>query len=374
MSKEETDIMAADQTAKRPVVYIVDDEDANLFTLEATLKPEDYELHKFKLGTDMLDWMEAGKVGPDLILLDIMMPGMDGFEVCRRLRAMPEMSRLPIIMVTGLDDVEHRVAGLETGADDYITKPFHPLEARARVRSLLRIKALGDQLQEKNLLLSDEKLHLEELVRERTHELEHITIGVVAALEKANELNDPDTGYHILRVSGYSELLAQKMGLEGERVNKIRRYASLHDVGKVGIPDDLLKKPGPLTSDEFEEMKRHTNLGYELLELARSDPMAMNIALSHHEKFNGKGYPNGLSGEEIPLEARIVALADVFDALTTKRCYKNAYPLDMAREIIEEEKGKHFQPDVVELHLDSWDEVLEIMKRYQDSSIAGIVA
>lgn len=360
--------MALLNPARQPVVYAVDDEDANLYILQATLKPENYEVVTFKSGVEMLADLQKGERTPDLILLDIMMPELDGFEVCRRLRTMPGFSRLPIIMVTGLDDVKHRVAGLEIGADDYLTKPFHPMEARARVKSMLRIKTLGDELEGKNTLLSDEKIHLEQLVRERTAELENLTIGVVAALEKANELNDPDTGNHIMRVSGYSELLARKMGKSPGFVNKIRRYASLHDVGKVGIPDELLKKPGPLTAEEFEEMKRHTILGYELLELARSDPMAKNIALSHHEKFNGRGYPNGLGGEDIPLEARIVALADVFDALVTKRCYKNAYPLDMARQIIAEERERHFDPMVVDAHLDSWDEVVDILHHYSDST------
>lgn len=365
--------MALLDSTRLPVVYAVDDEDANLYILRATLKSENYDVVTFKSGVEMLAQLEDSPRRPDMLLLDIMMPEMDGFEVCRRMRAMPEYSRLPIIMVTGLDDVKHRVEGLEIGADDYLTKPFHPMEARARVKSMLRIKTLGDELEGKNSLLSDEKLHLEQLVRERTVEMENLTIGVVAALEKANELNDPDTGNHIMRVSGYSELLARKLGQGPRFVNKIRRYASLHDVGKVGVPDDLLKKPGPLTPEEFEEMKLHTVLGYELLELARSDPMAKNIALSHHEKFNGKGYPNGLSGQDIPMEARIVAVADVFDALVTKRCYKNAYPLQMARDIIEEERGRHFDPEVVDAHLNSWDEVLGILQQYSDSSMESLL-
>ena len=364
--------MALLDSTRLPVVYAVDDEDANLYILKATLKPQNYDVVTFKSGVEMLADLEESERRPDLLLLDIMMPEMDGFEVCRRLRAMPEYSRLPIIMVTGLDDVKHRVEGLEIGADDYLTKPFHPMEARARVKSMLRIKTLGDQLEGKNTLLSDEKLHLEQLVRERTVEMENLTIGVVAALEKANELNDPDTGNHIMRVSGYSELLARKLGQSPMFVNKSLRYASLHDVGKVGVSDDLLKKPGPLTAEEFEEMKLHTVLGCELLELARSDPMAKNIALSHHEKFNGKGYPNGLSGHDIPMEARIVAVADVFDALVTKRCYKNAYPLQMARDIIEEERGRHFDPEVVDAHINSWDEVLGILQQYTDSSMESL--
>jgi putative two-component system response regulator len=299
-----------------------------------------------------------------------MMPGLSGFDVVREVRRIPRYARLPIVMVTGLDDIQHKVTGLDTGADDYIGKPFHPMEVRARVRSLLRIKLLGDQIESSNLLLSDEKLHLESLVQERTLELENTTLGVVAALEKANELNDTDTGMHLLRVCSYSELIARGAGLPGDAIVRIRRFASLHDVGKVGLPDEVLKKPGPLTQAEFDVMKRHTIMGYEMLTLARSDAMARNIALCHHEKFNGRGYPYGLSGRDIPLEARIVALADVFDALTTRRCYKSAYPLEMARQTIEAERGKHFDPALVDIHLERWDEVCEIIRRYQDTGTA----
>lgn len=351
---------------KTPVVYVADDEETNLYIMKATLKSEKYKVHTFTSGQALLDFLDSGEEPPDIILLDVMMPGLDGFEVCRSIRRIPRYRRLPIIMVTGLDDMPHKVAGLEMGADDYIPKPFHPMEVRARVRSLLRLKFLGDELERTNLFLSDEKAHLEAMVRQRTRELENTTLGVVAALERANQFNDTDTGGHILRVCSYSELLAQGLGLPSHIVNRIRLNASLHDVGKVGLPDYILKKPGPLTKKEFDEMKRHTVMGFEILDLAQADPIAKNIALCHHEKFNGKGYPYGLTGKQIPLEARIVALADVFDALTTRRCYKAAYPLEMARQIIEEERGKHFDPRLVDIHLENWDKVKEIMETYQD--------
>jgi putative two-component system response regulator len=352
---------------QQPVIYIADDEDTNLFIMQATLRSDSYAVHTFKRGQELLDFLESGEHPPDLMLLDVMMPGMDGFELCRRVRKFPQFARLPIVMVTGLDDIQHKVEGLETGADDYIAKPFHPMEVRARVKSLLRLKFVGDELERTNLLLNDEKVHLEEMVRERTKELENTTLGVVAALEKANELNDTDTGMHILRVCSYSELLAQGMNLPGQLVHQIRRYASLHDVGKVGLPDEVLKKPGPLTQAEFEDMKKHTVLGFELLELARSDTMAKNIALCHHEKFNGRGYPYGLSGSKIPIEARIVAIADVMDALTTKRCYKNAYAIDKALKIIEEERNEHFDPHLADIFLENADAVRAILERYQDT-------
>jgi putative two-component system response regulator len=352
---------------EHPVIYIADDEDTNLFIMKATLRSDNYKVHAFKLGQELLDFLDTGEDPPDLLLLDVMMPGLSGFDVCAKVREIPEYERLPVVMVTGLDDIEQKVHGLDKGADDYITKPFHPMEVRARVRNLLRLKFSGDELQHKNLLLADEKVHLEEIVRERTRELENTTLGVVSALEKANALNDSDTGNHILRVCAYSELLARGLELPGDAVNRIRRYASLHDVGKVGLPDEVLKKPGPLSKAEFESMKVHTVMGYELLELARSDRLAKNIALCHHERFNGRGYPNGLSGSAIPLEARIVALADVFDALTTKRVYKNAYPMEMALKMIDEERGEHFDPRLVDIHLGSVPAIEEILHRYEDA-------
>lgn len=356
---------------EHPVVYIADDEETNVFIAKATLRGEEYEVYSFDCGQALLDFLFSGEAPPDLILLDVMMPGLTGYDVCSSVRKSEQYSRVPIIMVTGLDDIEHKVQGLEAGADDYITKPFHPMELRARVANLLRLKFARDELQQTNLLLSDEKAHLEVTVRERTRELENTTIGVVAALEKANALNDSDTGNHLMRVCAYSELLARELGLPKGLVNKIRRYASLHDVGKVGLPDEVLKKPGPLTKAEFEAMKAHTVLGYELLTLARSDDLARNIALCHHEKYDGSGYPNGLKGSAIPLEARIVALADVFDALTTKRVYKNAYSIDMALEMIEADRGRHFDSRLVDIHLSHVPEIKEIMARYEDTPAAG---
>ncbi|NOZ02792.1 MAG: HD domain-containing protein [Deltaproteobacteria bacterium] len=274
----------------------------------------------------------------------------------------------PIILVTGLEDMRDKVRGLEAGADDFLTKPFHPTELRARVRSLMRIKILHDQLELKNRLLKDDKVHLEALVEERTEELEGLTFGIVAALEMANELKDSDTGLHIRRVCAYSHALAIQMGMDALFAGKIRRYASLHDVGKVGIPDAILKKEGMLSDAEFEQMKLHTVFGYELLGIARADDMARNIALCHHERFNGDGYPRGLKGEDIPLEARIVSLADVYDALTTRRCYKDAYSAAEAENTIRVEGGDHFDPDLVKGMFGAIDEFNAIRERYRDPS------
>jgi len=347
------------------LVFLVDDEERNLRLFEMALKTMGFLLMKFPDGQKALDTIMDG-VYPDLILSDVMMPELDGFSLCMRLKADIRTCRIPVVLVTGLDDLDSKVRGLESGADDFLTKPFSPVELRVRVRSLMRIKALSDELEEKNKLLTDEKGVLEQLVVERTQELQSLTIGIVAALEKANALHDSDTGLHILRVCSYTYELAVQLGLDPVLASKLRMLASLHDVGKVGIPDAILKKQGRLTPDEYDQMKQHTVYGFELLGLAKADTMARNIALSHHEKFDGSGYPQGLKGEAIPTESRIVALADVYDAITTKRCYKEAYSSEEAVRIINEESGRHFDPKVVEAMMRALEQFHRIGARYHD--------
>ena len=350
---------------------MVDDEQHNLLLMQHSLKSYGYELKAFQNGQELLDALKCD-VSPDLVLSDVMMPKVTGYEVCRALKANEKTSNIPIVLITGLNDIRDKVKGLEAGADDFLQKPFHPLELRARVRSLLRIKFLNDRLEEQNTLLHDEKLHLESAVRERTAELEDLTIGLVAALEQANKLNDSDTGNHIKRVCLYSELLGRGVGLDLELCNKIGRFASLHDVGKVGIPDSILKKPGKLTPDEWDEMRKHTIYGYDLLKEARADQIAQNIALCHHEKFDGSGYPYGLKGDVIPIEARIVALADVFDALTNKRCYKEAFSNEVAKEMIVETTGTHFDPNIVRVMFDNMSDIEQIQRSHQNQDLAEV--
>lgn len=353
-------------------VFLVDDEEHNLLLFQRSLKPYNYDLRCFRDGQEVLDAL-ATEAPPDLILSDVMMPRVNGYEMCEILKRDPRTAMVPIVLVTGLNEIKDKIHGLEAGADDFIHKPFHPLELRARVKSLLRIKTLNDQLEEQNQYLASEKLHLEGLVRERTAELEDLTIGPVAALEKANKMNDTDTGNHIKRVCNYSELLARGLGLDPQMCNRIGRYASLHDVGKVGISDHILKKPGKLTDDELKEMKRHTIYGYELLAVAGADVIAQNIALCHHEWFDGTGYPYGFAAERIPIEARIVALADVFDALTNKRCYKDAFSYDTARRMIVDERGRHFDPAIVDILLQRESEVHAIQDAFRDLVVSESV-
>jgi len=361
------DATAGSQSAG-PILCLVDDEENNLLLFSRSLKPSDYDVRTFRDGREFLDAVEAGLV-PDLVLSDVMMPRLNGYQLCEALKSRPEFAKIPVVLVTGLHEIKDKVRGLEAGADDFLHKPFHPLELRARVKSLLRIKAQSDQLEHQNRLLADTNLLLEERVRQRTVELEELTIGLTAALERANTMNDEDTGNHIKRVCHFSELFARALGLDADVVVKIGRFASLHDVGKVGIPDSILKKPGSLTPGEWEEMKRHTLYGYELLRVAGTDRIAQNIALCHHEKFDGTGYPYGLKGDQIPIEARIVALADVYDALTNKRCYKDAYTEERADAIIRASAGKHFDPDVVDVLFKHHDEVRAIKEQYRDVEV-----
>ena len=240
---------------------------------------------------------------PDLVLAEVELPPLTGYELCQSIKQDPALKVTPFLLVANsYFDTEAKVKGLATGADDLLYRPVHPMELRARIRSSLRVKAYVQQILE-------DRGRFEELVAERTKEIEQITFGLVAALERANRMNDSDTGIHIKRVSEYSRILGKGLALEPVMVNRIARYASLHDVGKVGLPDSILKKEGALTDDEMEVMRNHTTLGFELLKEARADEMACRIALYHHERFDGEGYPEGLSGYKIPIEARIVAEA-----------------------------------------------------------------
>ncbi|TFG37937.1 MAG: response regulator [Desulfobacterales bacterium] len=328
-------------------ILIVDDIAQNRKLLaEILVQSLECQIRMAANGAAVLDMIEHDL--PDLILLDIMMPGMDGFQVSRLLQDKQKAREIPIIFITAKTDVESKVEAFRNGGVDYVTKPFNKDELLARVKAQLRLKNLQDELRQKNRMLADREEHLSHLVDEKTRTIEKMSLGLVTVLENANLANDDETGNHIRRVSEYATLLADTYGADRDFVKRIRLYASLHDVGKVGIADAILKKPGKYTPEEFEEMKQHVVIGRRMLDNAEIDPMARNIAYFHHEKWDGSGYVNGLSGEAIPLEARIVALADVFDALTTVRIYKEAFPVFEAERIILAEKGRHFDPRVVD--------------------------
>ncbi|MBI3892302.1 MAG: response regulator [Candidatus Wallbacteria bacterium] len=347
-----------------PRVVVVDDDDANRDLLMSLLQPQGYEVFTAGDGREAIGLVRSRR--PDIVLLDLLMPGVSGIEVCETLKQDEHTGQIPIVMLTGLCGSEEKIRSIRAGANDFITKPFIQEELLLRIDSLIRIKRLHDELENKNQALQNQTTHLEHLVRQRTAELEELTLGLVAALERANSLNDTDTGNHIRRVCTYSYILSKGFGMDEEFSRRLERYASLHDVGKVAVPDTILKKPGKLTEAEIEEMKKHTVLGWELLTAAKADQVACNVALFHHEKFDGSGYPKGLAAEEIPVEARIVALADVYDALTTKRCYKEAFSEEQADEIIRRDSGRHFDPGLVEVFFRLRDNFKKVRSVYPD--------
>ncbi len=329
-------------------ILVVDDIEENRKLIKDVIrKYTNYNPILVEDGTYLIkNFEEIFKEKIDLILLDIMMPEINGYETAQFLKENNRTKDIPIIFITALSDVKNKVDAFEIGGVDYITKPFNKSEMIARINNHISLKNMRD--------------NLEELVNEKTQKIETLTMSIVSALEMANFYNDNDTGKHIKRVSKYSAILAKGYGESLEFIRKIELYASLHDIGKVGVADDILKKNGKFTSEEFEKMKEHVEIGSRILNSTEIDIMAKNIARYHHEKWDGSGYLEGLKEKEIPLEARIVALADVYDALTTKRVYKPAFSQEEAEKIIVEQKGKHFEPKLVELFFKLKPEILKI--------------
>jgi len=350
----------------KPVILVVDDQFQNIELLEAYLAPQGYDIFKAANGKEALELLASNPI--DLILLDVMMPGMDGFEVARKVRQDSTHKLLPIILVTALQDTEDRVKGIEAGCDDFLSKPFDQDELLARVHSLLKVKAYND-------LLANYRTELEAEVAQRTAELKHAFERIKAAsmetilrLSIAAEFKDVGTGEHIKRMSYYAAAIARQMGLDENTVEGILYAAPMHDIGKVGIPDRILTEPGKLDPDEWEIMKQHPLIGAKIL--AGSDvefiQLAETIAHYHQEKWDGSGYPEHIKGTEIPLTCRIVSIADVFDALTSKRPYKEPFTIEASFDIIREGRGSHFDPDVVDAFFAIQDEILAIKSQHMD--------
>lgn len=357
----------------RPLILAVDDTPENLALIVELLR-EHYRLRVATNGMDALR-LAAGSPRPDLILLDVMMPGMDGFEVCERLQADPATAGIPVIFLTALTSVEDERHGLQVGAVDYVTKPISPPILEARVKTHLRLKASADFLRDKADFLESE-------VARRTREIctiQDVTIQVMASLA---ETRDNETGHHIRRTQHYVRVLAEALAghprfreaLTPEAIELLFKSAPLHDIGKVGIPDHILLKPGRLDADEWAIMKTHAVIGRDAIEPAeqalgiRVDFLryAKEIAYGHHEKWDGSGYPQGLAGDAIPVSARLMALADVYDALISKRVYKAPMPHAVAAGLIVEGRGSHFDPDVVDAFLLRQAEFERIAVRYAD--------
>jgi len=325
-------------------IMVVDDQKTNLKLLNRLLTKVGYK--EILLVEDPLRVCELyEEFHPDLLILDIKMKPVDGYKVMEDLnKIIPSASYFPILVLTGDVSSDARLKSLWLGAKDFLTKPFDSTEILLRIRNLLETRFLHMQLKHQNEML-------EKRVMERTYELEESHLEILVRLARAAEYRDDDTGEHTWRVGRISALIAQDMGLADKKVKLILHAARLHDVGKIAIPDGILLKPARLTSEEFETMKTHTTLGAEILSGGSSPllQMAETIALTHHEKWNGTGYPRGLMGELIPVEGRIVSVADVFDALTHDRPYKTAWPVEKAMDEIEAQTGKQFDPDVVEV-------------------------
>ncbi len=350
----------------RPKILVVDDENRNLRLMEAILIPLGYEVILARDGIEAL--ASVGKVPPDVILLDVMMPRMDGFEAARRLKEDEGTRVIPIVMVTALNEVEDRVKALQVGADDFLSKPVDKSELIATTNSQLKVKAYNDHMLNHQKELEAEVTKRTEQLHQALEKIKVASLDTIYRLSRAAEHKDKDSGAHVQRMSHYAAAVARKVGLGQEIVETILYAAPMHDVGKIGIPDRILLKPGKLDSDEWEIMKQHAIVGVEILEGsdAESIMLAEKIALTHHEKWDGSGYPKGLGGSEIPLVGRIAAIADVFDALISKRPYKEPFSLAKAFGIIKEGRGSQFDPQVVDAFLAVEDEILSIREKYRD--------
>jgi two-component system response regulator RpfG len=350
------------QPPVRNQVIIVDDESTSRAILEQVVKAIDssVEVHSFSNPLEAAGWV-ASHVA-DLVLVDFQMPELNGIEFVRRLRVLPAYEQVPVVMVTVNDDRKVRYAALDAGVTDFLNKPVDPRECLARCKNLLTMRR-------QHLALEDRRRHLESMVHEATAEVREREKETLHRLARAGEFRDSETGNHIIRMARYSRLIAEATGLRREEAETIELAAPLHDIGKIGIPDHILLKPGKLSDIEQREMMQHPVIGYEILKASPSAYLRMGalIALGHHEKYYGSGYPHGLAGDHIPLAARIVAVADVFDALTSVRPYKAAWPVDRALGYLKEQRGSHLDPRLVDAFLEVRDETLRIWRDLKDS-------
>ncbi len=360
MDTYDLEALATASSTERQTILVVDDTPENIDVLSGTLRA-DYKVKAALNGEKALKLAFADP-HPDLILLDIMMPGLDGYQVCETLKADPLTRRIPVIFITAKSEEEDEQKGLALGAVDYITKPISPPIVKARVQT--------------HLALSNQNRYLEQKVRERTEELHLTRLEIIRRLGRAAEFKDNETGLHVIRMSHYSRLLAEAASRNLQWADLLFNAAPMHDIGKIGIPDSILLKKGSLDDEEWAVMRKHPEYGANIIGDHSSElmQMAKEIALSHHEKWDGSGYPKGLKGEQIPLSGRIIAIADVFDALTTKRPYKEAWSVEDTLKLINENSGKHFDPSLVPLFMDRLPEVLKIKEKYGEEQALKVDA
>lgn len=364
---------------RQKTIMIVEDTELNIAILVEALQ-EDYELIIALNGLEAMELLEDQL--PDLILLDIVMPEMDGYEVLQRIKENCNLEHIPVILLSAITESDSKTKGFSLGAVDYVTKPFEMIEVKARVRTHLKFE-------EARFALENQKLFLEEKVKERTELLERTNSAAIYCLAALAETRDPETGEHIKRTQKYIRVLALELQAKDEYkdvltddyIELLYQSAPLHDIGKVGVRDSILLKPGRLTEEEFAEMKKHTIYGGESLMVGMRElgedsflTIAQEIALTHHEKWDGTGYPKGLSKTEIPISGRLMALSDVYDALISERVYKKAFTHEEAKAIILEGRGTHFDPAIVDAFIARETEFINIMRQFKDSLAADAAA
>lgn len=364
---------------QQPPILVVDDNAANRDMLARRLARQGHEVIVAADGYQALEMLRTRAFS--LVLLDISMPRMDGYEVLQQIKSDQVLRHVPVVMVTAIDDTESTAKCIEMGAEDYLPKPFNPHLLRARVNACLARKQLHDREMDFQQRLQEHTLRLEERVADQIKELSASQLAAIFAMSKLAESKDPETGAHLERMREYCKVLSDTLArrapfapiIDDHFIETIYAASPLHDIGKVGIPDSILLKPGALTAQERATMETHTTLGADTLRAVHEHHpgndfirMGIDIAHGHHEKWDGSGYPLGMKGEEIPLSARILALGDVYDALTSKRCYKEAFSHEKSRAIIVEGRGSHFDLAIVDVFLESEEEFFRIRKYFQD--------
>jgi putative two-component system response regulator len=366
--------------SEKATVLIVDDIEANREVLEDQVILMGHTPITANNGLSALAQME--KRTPDLVLLDIMMPEMTGDEVLRRMKTDSALQYIPVIVISAIDDMDSIAECISAGAEDYLIKPYNKELLAARIGNAFEKKRLHDAENKHRELLQNYNLTLEEQVRAQVKQLSKAHLSTIFSMSKLAESRDPETGEHLERMREYCKIVAQELRnhpvhksiIDDKYIENIYLASPLHDIGKVGVPDRVLLKPGKLTDEEFDEIKKHPGFGAETLRAVNEEfpdndfvHIGIEIAETHHEKWDGSGYPNGLSETDIPLSGRILALGDVYDALTSKRCYKDAFSHEKSRDIILEGKGKHFDPDVVEAFLKREDDFVDVRKKLIDT-------
>ena len=353
-------------------ILVVDDEESNAKLLEYLLMRNGYRSVRWT--TDSREALQIyQEFRPDLVLLDLEMPHMDGIEVMEKLQEIEREIYPSIVVITANNNDDVRIRSLASGAMDYLAKPFNGVEVVARINNILNVRQLHNRVNHQNKIL-DQK------IRERTRELTDSRLEIVQRLSRAAECRDNETGMHVIRMSRYSYLLAEAMGLSINQCELLQHASPMHDIGKIGIPDSILLKPGKLGATEWEIMKSHTKIGGQILSGSGSKLLqtAESIAYTHHEKWDGSGYPHGLKGEGIPLEGRIVAICDVFDALTSGRPYKKAWPVEKAVQELKDNSGIYFDPFLVNKFIEILPQILKVKECYKDqqttegSNVSGV--